>query len=62
LQNLTDLTEEDGSVNSKVQGFCERGFEHSYAIRAGICDQHTVINSCCMNWLCSAHSCVSFIV
>lgn len=22
LQNLTDLTEEDASINSKVQGFC----------------------------------------
>jgi hypothetical protein len=35
LQNLTDLTEKDSSVNSKVQGFCEHGYEHSDPIRAG---------------------------
>lgn len=27
LQNLTDLTEEDGSLNSKVQGFYKRDYE-----------------------------------
>ena len=35
LQNLTDLTEQDGSVNSKVQGFCECGYKHSDPVRAG---------------------------
>jgi hypothetical protein len=35
LQNITDLTEQDGSVNSKVQGLCECGYKRSDPIRAG---------------------------
>jgi len=35
LQNLTDLTEQDGSINSKVQGFCECGYKCSDPVRAG---------------------------
>ena len=45
LQNLTDLTEQDGSVNSKVQSFCKSGYKRSNPIRAG----NLLINSCCRN-------------
>lgn len=35
LQNLTDLTEQDGNVNSKVHCFCECGYKRTDPIRAG---------------------------
>jgi hypothetical protein len=50
LQNVTDLTEQDGSVNSKVRGFCECGYKCSDPIKSReSVDDHSVINSCCRN-------------
>lgn len=63
LQYLTDLTEEDGSVNSEVKGFCEYGYKPSYLIKAGNLSMTTVvINTCCRNLLFGVHSCVSYLV
>ena len=63
LQNITDLKEEDGSVNSKVKGVYLYGYKPSDPIRAGNLSITTVlINTCCWNLLFSVRSCPPFLI
>jgi hypothetical protein len=51
LQNLTDLGEEDSSLNSKVQGFCECGSGPLDCITT-----RSILTSCSVKTVCYSGS------